>query len=386
MKKQDYTYYDRHGNPHKKSRVISEYRHHRHRRRSTRKILITIGVVLLVLVVALVVSWRVLDALGKKRLYAASATVIPELPQEEIPEEEVQETTVREWKQGWIRYNGGIYEYNGNALNFLIMGIDKDGPVTPAADGISGGQADALFILSLDPDSREINIIAVNRNTVTDVDVYDKAGEYVGSQPLQLCLQHGYGDGMQLSCERQMSTVSKLFYNLPLHGYVSLNRNAIAELNDAIGGVTLEVLTDIPQRGKYPGLTKGVTKTLTGPEALRYIWYRDMNEFDSASDRLMREKQYLSAAIDKVKSAVKDDPSVIIRLYQKMTPYMVTSIDLSEATYLAGQAAGYSFDTDGILSMEGETILADTGFEEFHPDTEQLYALMVEAFYKEVKQ
>ncbi len=386
MKKQDYTYYDRHGNPHKKSRVVSEYRHHRHRRRSTKKILIIAGVAVLVIVVALLAAWRVMDALGKKRLYASSATIIPELPQEESQEAAPEELTAREWKQGWIRYNGKVYEYNGKALNFLVMGIDKDGPVKPAADGISGGQADALFILSLDPDSRKINIVAVNRNTVTDVAVYNEAGEYQGDFPLQLCLQHGYGDGMQLSCERQMQTVSKVFYNLPIHGYVSINRNAIAELNDAIGGVTLEVLTEIPQRGKYPGLAKGVTKTLTGAEALRYIWYRDMNEFDSASDRLMREKQYLSAAIEKVKAAVKNDPSIIIRLYQTMTPYMVTDIDLSEATYLGGQASGYHFNADSILSMEGETVLADTGFEEFYPDSEQLYGLMIEAFYKEVEQ
>lgn len=51
----------------------------------------------------------------------------------------------------------------------------------------------------------------------------------------QIAIQHGYGDGKELSCELTRDAVSSLLYELPIHGYAAVNMAAIPELNDALG-------------------------------------------------------------------------------------------------------------------------------------------------------
>ena len=368
--------------------------------------------ILLTLLLAAVLSitgCTTMSDIGRQNLYSRAESDGPSLPVQEVVSDSSSEDQegsegssdtedakdedvsadaqqIREWKKGWLRYNGEIMEYNSNCITFLFMGIDKIGKVQPAADGMSGGQADALFLVTLNPDRSTVSIIAVNRNTMTPVEAYNEAGKYVGTYDLQVCLQHGYGDGMQQSCERQVSAVSNLFYQLPIHGYISLNMNGIVALNDAVGGVTLDILQDIPASKTVRALKKGETVTLSGEEAWRYTRYRDHNEFDSASDRLEREKQYLDAFMQKMRTAIKENPSLVMSIYQAISPYMVTNVELADLIYLTEQVSSYRFDENGIRSMEGETILADSGFEEFYPDEQKLYDLMIDVFYQKVQQ
>ena len=64
-------------------------------------------------------------------------------------------------------------------------------------DLLKGGQADAVFLAVLDPDEKKISVIGINRDTMTDISVYDENGLYIGTQTAQIALQHGYGDGME---------------------------------------------------------------------------------------------------------------------------------------------------------------------------------------------
>ena len=152
--------------------------------------------------------------------------------------------TVEKWQEGIIRYDGVDYRYNNDIRTYLFMGIDKKGEVAEGEDGIDGGQSDAMFLLVVNPDIEQISVIAINRNTMTTVDVYDRDGSYRGKAELQICLQHGYGDGLRTSCTRTVKTVSRLFDNIPIDGYLSLNMEGLPILNDAVGGVTVEILED----------------------------------------------------------------------------------------------------------------------------------------------
>jgi hypothetical protein len=49
-------------------------------------------------------------------------------------------TTVEKWQEGAVRYNDKVYRYNTAIKTYLFMGIDVDGKVQKAADGISGGR------------------------------------------------------------------------------------------------------------------------------------------------------------------------------------------------------------------------------------------------------
>lgn len=68
-----------------------------------------------------------------------------------------------------------------------------------------------MFLAVMNPHDKSVSIIAVNRNAMALVDVYDEDGVYMGQYTKQITLQHGYGDGMELSCERSVAAVSRLF-------------------------------------------------------------------------------------------------------------------------------------------------------------------------------
>ena len=291
-----------------------------------------------------------------------------------------------------ILYNGREYVYNEDMITILVMGIDKEtvnevgGQSWDAAEGDTntGGQADALFLLLINPHKENISIVAINRNTMTDVDVWNEDGDYEGTYVKQIALQHGYGDGGVESCERQVRTVSRLFHGIPINAYAAISMDALPELNDAVGGITVEVLDDIIYPEYDMDLHQGDTVTLYGDKAYWYVRLRNENIFNSNELRLQRQKQYLTTFAATAKKMAMSDIRVATSLYGLLQKYMVTDIDLSSFTYLATEYIGYDFSSDHIYSLTGEVIQGNL-FEEFYADEDALEALIVELFYEPVE-
>ena len=286
-------------------------------------------------------------------------------------------------EDGMIRYNGKTYAYKQNCLTFLCMGIDKKGEMEASEDLLEGGQADAIFLAVLDPDEQKISVIGVNRDTMTEISVYDENGLYIGKRTAQIALQHGYGDGMEMSCERMVEAVSHLFYGSPIHGYCSLNMEVITLLNDEIGGVTVTVPEDLTVRGTLKW-EAGQQVHLLGEDAYTFVQYRDTKTAQSAEGRLARQKQYLQAFITQAKAAMRENMTLPLSLYELVTPYMVTDISAEEAVYLAAQALSYSFRPEDIHTLEGEVVMGEK-YEEFYQDDTALYELILQVFYEEVE-
>ena len=336
-------------------------------------------IVLVVMIVALYISH------GGRSLRERTAGVTPNLDTEQVENEE-QGTYVAQtdsvWQEGWVRYQGKIYEYNEDILTFLVMGIDKMEEVSESEDDVSGGQSDALFLVIANPDDRSIKILAVNRDTMTDIVAYNVGAD--GSSPVmnaQIATQHGFGDGKELSCELTRDAVSRLLFDLPISGYVSVNMAAIPELNDAMGGVDVTSLEDLSKVIK--GAKEGAELHLKGMDAFLYVEYRDTQVFESARGRLARQKQYLTAFMHKAIAATKEDITLPINLYGKLKQYMVTDVTTDELAYLASELVNYSFDQDAIYTMEGTTIEWN-GHEQFRPDYDALKDMMIRLFYREI--
>lgn len=299
---------------------------------------------------------------------------------EETVSTTTEEQPVERWQEGVIQYDGKQYQYNTAIKAYLIMGIDKDGPVEAAEDSISGGQSDAMFLLVQDTRKEQISIIAIHRNTMTEIDVYDADGSYVGRETRQICLQHGYGDGMRTSCNRSVEAVSRLFYGIPISGYLALNMDAIPIMNDSVGGVEVTVLNDVENSSKGVTLHEGETLTLDGNQAYAYIRTRDINEFDSATMRLERQKQYILAFLKKAKAQAQQDQSSILRTYEAMEEYMISSVDFVS---LAETATNYEFQDADLYTVPGE-VFSGERYEEFYVDEDGLYEMIIEIFYEPV--
>lgn len=336
---------------------------------------------LVVLIGAVLASFQIVRAMGKSSLHSKIKASTPELlstrEQEVVTEEERSR-----WQEGWVKYQDTVYAYNEDIMTFLFMGIDKNSDVKEVKEGTDGGQADALFLAVMNPHDYTIKIIGINRNTMADVDIYNEEGAYVTTKKAQIAVQHGFGNGMEESCEYQQRAVEKLFYNLPIHGYAAINMSAIATINDAVGGVDVTVLEDLTKADKL--LVKDSQVHLMGQSAFWYVKYRDTSEFGSADMRLARQKQYLNAFVGAAKQAAKKDITVAAELYQAISAQMVTDITLNEAAYLAPILVDYSFDEKGFFMLEGQTVMGEQ-FEEFYVDEDALYEMILDVFYEEVK-
>lgn len=350
-----------------------------------RRIVVKILLGMVVLVFLAAVSFLALQISGKNRLYsrADSKEMIATLsglatelggPQEEGIGED--------WQQGDIRYNGIHYRYNEDILTFLFMGIDRMTEVKEAENGQDGGQSDAIFLLVLNPHKKEICVIGVPRDTMTDVEMYYEEGTYWKTAKTQLAVQHGYGDGAEVSCERSRDAVSRLFYGLPIHGYCAINMGAIPLINDAVGGIELEAVETL--NFKDFKIKEGEKIHLKGMDAYYYLHNRDINSFNSAGRRLERQKQYLTAYAKAAMDKIKEDLTFPVTLYNTLSKYMVTDISLDEISYLATQAAGYGFSGENLRSLAGATVQGEI-YEEFYPDEKALYELILDVFYEEVE-
>jgi LCP family protein required for cell wall assembly len=349
------------------------------RKKRKSKVLRNVLIVLACIVFALVLAWQIFVMVGRMSLYKSSS-VNQELMAQLTDVDSVSVDVG--WQENWIRYDGKVYQYNEDVLSFLILGIDKDSEVQENTGGVSGGQADANFLVVVNPDLETVRIVCINRDCMTTIDTTNMYGQKDATTKAQLCLAHAYGNSPQENAGNSVKAVTNLFYGIPIHGYCAINMAAIADINDSVGGVTLESLETFSKNGYY--FTKGKTTTLKGKGAFWYVKYRSTKEFDSNGSRLKRQKQYLNAFIGAAKTTIKKKPSYVINLYNSLAPYMTTDVGIDEAAYLATMVLGYDFDMDNIITLDGETVQG-VYYEEFYPDEDSLKRLVIDLFYEEVE-
>lgn len=368
----------------------------RHRKRVRTKILCALGIllailaVLAVIIVVLVNVWRSTGRSGllqhAQENSADAARTMQEAADGNTSETSgTQETEESyELQEGQIRYNGKTYQYKENLMNILCLGIDsRDGIEKEKTPG-TAGQADCVILAVLDDDAKTIQLINISRDSMVPVHVYATDGSFVEDRKEQLALQYAYGNGRDWSCQLMEEAVSELFYGLPIHGYCALSMNSIADLNDAVGGVTVTVPEDLAVM--QPKLfTAGTTVTLKGELAYHFVHDRDYKSADVASNnkRIARQKTYAVAFVNQLKQGMKEDFSLPVKLYQTAEKQMVTSVSLDQAVYLCTEYMNSSFNTDNIYTIDGEVTMGEK-YAEFRVDDEALYQLILDVFYEEV--
>lgn len=367
----------------------------RHRKRVRTKILCALGILLALLAILAVIAvilvnvWRTTGRASLLQHAQENGVAAPAGMQEAANEkasdasQEAEESY--ELQEGQIRYNGKTYQYKENLMNILCLGIDsRDGIAKEKTPG-KAGQADCVILAVLDDDAKTIRLINISRDSMVPVHVYATDGSFVEDRTEQLALQYAYGDGRDWSCQLMEQAVSDLFYGLPIHGYCALSMNSIADLNDAVGGVTVTVPEDLAKM-QPKMFTAGTTVTLKGELAYHFVHDRDYKSADVASNnkRIARQKTYAVAFVNQMKQGMKEDLSLPVRLYQMAEKQMVTSISLDQAVYLCTEYMNSSFDTDNIYTVDGEVTMGEE-YAEFHVDDDALYQLILDVFYEEVK-
>ncbi len=296
------------------------------------------------------------------------------------------------WQDGWVAYDGKVYEYCEDNLNFLLLGIDCGGELSSNTDlsDWEAGQADAVFIVTVNETDNAISILGVPRNSMVNLNIYDENGNVSKTMYNQLCLQYGYAGGGELGLSEMKRAVSELLYGLPIHGACAVSYDAIKVLTDELGGIEVTVPDDMTEF--VPDFTIGSVHTLTSYNIIWYLQYRNVAEVGSPTVRLMRQKEFLKVATAQIFERVRQNPLFVNDIYEAVVPYMNTDITLNEAVYTASNAVKCTLGEQSFYQLSGEdnavAYTNDAGEEDFfddlYIDEEELKRIMVEIFYKEV--
>lgn len=279
-----------------------------------------------------------------------------------------------------------VYQYDTSVLTYLVMGIDKgrekyEGQY-PDEVGLTmaDGQADAIFLCVLHTKTGELSVVSLNRNTMTEIAFYNDDGIFLVMQQAQLAIQHGFGREEEESCKLQLGAVQRLMHGIPIHGYLSVDMTVIEQLNQSVGGVTVEVLEDM--QTVDPDFIEGNTVCLRDDQAFWYVKYRDTESYASADRRLERQKQFLVGFMDKAMAARQKDMRFPFRLYADCREHLCTDLSPDSMLYLLWQVRQCTVGEDCFYDLPGETRMG-VEYEEFYVDEEQLTQLITQLFYEE---
>ena len=348
----------------------SSHSHHRSSGKKKKKlpvaarIAIAVLLLLLLLVAIVIGTYLVMRSMGKK-----DVTTVQDAQYEEI-----------------IEYNGHHYKYNENVAAFGFIGVDKE-QFLDAEDTDFVGSADADIVVAVDTATGKSSVIAVPRDTITDIDITTSSGKvFVRTAQAQLCLAYAYGDGRTESCQNTASAMSRVLLNVPIEKYFALDMDGIAPLNDAIGGVTLTAQYDIPE----DGIVNGQEVTLMGDMAEDYVRRRDMDRADAAVSRSDRQVQYVKAYAQQLLPAVIKDFSTVSTLYNTASNYSQTNITLSNVTYMASLLLSKGISEFDTYRLEGEAVavpdslIPGIAHAEFYPDDDNVMQTVLAVFYTQI--
>lgn len=164
---------------------------------------------------------------------------------------------------------------------------------------------------------------------------------------------------------------------------MSVDLDVIPILNNAVGGVNVTVIEDLT---KYdPALVKGANITLTGEQAVTYVRRRDVTGDENQNNlRMERQKSYLDSFISQTITLTKKDPMTPINMYNSISEYTRTDIDMSKITYLSSVflTTGFSSD-DNFIKIPGKTVMGKE-YAEYYVDTDEFFKIILDTYYTKI--
>ena len=259
--------------------------------------------------------------------------------------------------------------------SILVLGIDRYGPVVDSGSYNNRGAADMAMVIILDHAAEECRVLQLNRDTMMEIPVLGIGGRKAGTAYGQLALAHTYGSGLEDSCENTAEAVSDFLYGIPMDYYVAMNMDAIPILNDAVGGVTVNVTEDFSTVD--PTIRKG-TVTLLGDQSINFVRTRKNVGDQLNLSRIQRQKDYVNGFVKAFSDARERDAELVAKLYEDVTDYLVTDISMTVASSLIDRYSGYPIVE--VVSPEGENVMGEEYFE-YYADQEALDELILRLFY-----
>ena len=217
-------------------------------------------------------------------------------------------------------------------INILLLGVDSRD-----MENINGTRSDAIMIVSINKDTNDVKIISVYRDT------YLKMGDTGTFDKITHACAYG---GPELSIKSLNQAM-----DLNISNYVVVNFKAVADLVDAVGGITVNVEDyEIQQLNKYTIQTannigrenyklveSAGTQTLEGVQAVSYGRIRKGVGDDFK--RTERMRTVLTLVFNKMKTM---SFSEIKGLIDMMIPQVKTNLDMNNILALSTRLPSFN--------------------------------------------
>lgn len=269
-----------------------------------------------------------------------------------------------------ITYEGESYAYNTDITTVLFLGIDQ---LEEGEEGGEAGRSDTIILMLLDSSEESVTMLSISRDTITEVDVVNAYGERILSGDMHIAIQYSYGSGGADSCILTSNTVSELLYGIPVNYYISMNLDGLESIVDILDGITITMSEDFTYINE--AFVEGETLVLDGELAERFVRYRDTTEYGSNNERMVRQELFLDAFITQLKTKVGNDSSQLETMWNLVSKYLTTNMDLDMMKNLA------SYDmNESTYQVPGESVIGEI-YDEYIVDEENLKKMLVELLY-----
>ena len=274
-----------------------------------------------------------------------------------------------------VTRDGVDYYPRQDITTVLVMGIDQTGPVQLSEEPNDGKAVDMVAVVIVDEKAQNCKVLNINRDTMLEMPMLDDNGREAGTFFGQLAYSHTYGRGGEDSCENTRKAVSNFLYGMDLDYYIAMNMDAVTILNDAVGGVTVEVRDDFSKVDAT--IPMGVV-TLKGSQALSFVQSRGGVGDELNLSRIERQKEYINRFVDTFREKLQGSDTFLLKTYDQAAPYLVSDLPVNTLVAMLERYEGYEIgDT---ISLTGENRLGEEYYE-FYPEEEALENLILELFY-----
>ena len=238
---------------------------------------------------------------------------------------------IRPIKNSDLVVNEGVKEQTKGYTTIALYGVDsRDSNLN------TGTNSDAIILLSINKDTKEVKMVSVYRDTLLQIQSDSQT-------------THKVNYAYQLGGALMSINTLNANLDLAISDYITVDFNAMADIINALGGVEVTVTEDevnnlnknlaeqIGISGKYSeGVHEAGTKVLNGQQAVAYSRIRSTGKGDIT--RTMRQRTVLLGLVNKMINA---DSKRISNLIDVSFSCISTSLTKDEVTSLAKDIADY---------------------------------------------
>ena len=281
-----------------------------------------------------------------------------------------------------IVLEGDTFGFDHRIESFLFVGTDASSKTVDKTGLSYGPMADFLLLMVIDHTNDSVGFLQIDRNTVTEVNELDAAGETINSRDLQICTAHWYGHDAEMSVRNTMDAVCTLLGELQfIDGYFVVSMEDIGRLNHAVGGVEVTITDDLEKADAT--LRNGETLVLSDDQAEAFLRARYGLENEDNVERMRRQRDFMGGFFSKIKEATLNNPKFGLDLYASLKDVAVTNMTGNDFSRIAQMLL--KGEDKGIKTLRGKTIVGDIigdglGHEEFYPEEESIREVMVDLY------